>query len=82
MRFAVFGGRLLLSAIFLLSGVAKLTSDDVDRDGSIMKVVTTKMHCFLQSVEHVAPLPLPLNDVQVLTLSHTLRGHTYAFRAF
>ena len=82
MRIVAFGGRFLLSAIFLLSGIAKLTNDDAGRDGSTTKVVTAKMNCFLESVERVSPMPLPLDVVQALYLSHTLRTRTHAFLTF
>jgi len=61
-----FSGRLLFSALFIVSGVSKLTSYD-SNGGPLVPVVAPKMDCFLESIERFAPgLDLPTDTIKVL----------------
>ena len=76
MQIIAFGGRLLLSTIFIMSGVSKLTSYDAQTGGPMMHVVAPKMDCFLRTIDQATQLDLPLDVVKVQPVASRQRDKT------
>jgi len=64
MRIFSFTGRVLLSALFIFSGVSKFTSLQEDGRSTMLPFVTEKCDCFLTNVAGSVPFDLPLKPIQ------------------
>ena len=77
MRIFAFAGRVLVSTLFIMSGVTKFTSYDSQTGGPMVSAVESKMECFLNSVEGTFAVDLPSDVVKVQPLLNapcSLRG--------